>query len=263
MKPIFLLGLLMLTTRVGLSVDSQADAHNNELRMSPPRLKYLRPDLVAIRGWMGWTHLLLGDDGVVAVDSGFIGDARRIQRAIAALGRKPHDLKAILLTHGHLDHTANVTDLQRWSGAVVYAPAGEELHIAGRYPYKGLARCCGVLELLGRTVIRYKPPTVDTWVRAEDKLPFWGGLQVVALPGHTAAHSGYYSESKRVVFVGDAFAVSWRVALPPRMLSTGARQARASFKKATAVNADLMVPTHYFRLDESVMQRVRAKAAGM
>ena len=174
-------------------------------------MKQLRSDLFAVRGWLGWTHLLVGDEGVVLLDSGFIGDFPRIQRAMKALGRKPDDVKAILLTHGHLDHTANASRLQAWSGAKVYAPVGDELHIEGRYPYQGVARVCGALERLGRWLLQYRPPRVDTWIHDGDELPFWGGLQVVSLPGHTNGHIGFYSPTKRVFFVGDAFALSFQI----------------------------------------------------
>ncbi len=124
-------------------------------------MRQLRPDLFAVRGWIGWVHLLVDEAGIGLVDSGFIGDERRIKRAIRSLGLQASDLKAILLTHGHLDHTMNAAGLQTWSGARIFAPAGDELHVAGQYPYTGRARVCGWLEATGRTVLRYRPPSVD------------------------------------------------------------------------------------------------------
>jgi glyoxylase-like metal-dependent hydrolase (beta-lactamase superfamily II) len=170
-------------------------------------MKQLRPDLFAVRGWFGWIHLLVSDDGIVLVDSGFIGDFLRIQRAIEKLGRKPNDLKVILITHGHLDHTSNAARVRDWSGAKVYAPLGDELHIQGRYPYRGAARVCGSLEKIGRWLINFTPPVVDAWLCDGEELPLWGGLKVVGLPGHTNGHIGFYSSVKRVLFAGDAFAV--------------------------------------------------------
>ena len=174
-------------------------------------MRQLCSDLYAVRGWIGWVHLLVDGAGISLVDAGFIGDERRLKRAIRSLGRP---LQAILLTHGHLDHTLNAAALQDWSGAQVYAPAGDELHVAGQYPYTGRARVCGWLEATGRAVLRYRPPDVDVWLRDGDELPWWGGLRVVALPGHTAGHVGFLAPAKRVFFLGDAFAVSWRIALP-------------------------------------------------
>src|SRR5207249_2598698 len=80
-----------------------------------------------IRGWFVLSHLLVSGRELVLIDTGLIGDARRIRQAVERLG----ELKAILLTHGHLDHTANAAELQDWSGAKVYAPFGDEDHIVG------------------------------------------------------------------------------------------------------------------------------------
>lgn len=223
-------------------------------------MKYIRSDLISIPGWFVSSHLLISENELILVDTGLFGDLKRIQQAIAALGRRPSDLKAILLTHGHLDHTANAAYLQQWSGAKVYAPAGDELHVQGRYPYIGVARVCGWLERIGRGLMSYRVPEVDRWLRAGDELPFWGGLQVIALPGHTAGHVGFLSKTKRVAFVGDAFAMSWRVALPPPIFNTDTRQVRQSFLEVAKADVDLFVPAHYFRLDETVVAQVRDKA---
>src|SRR5437867_3617238 len=152
-------------------------------------MKQLRSDLYAVRGWFVWSHLLITGRELVLIDTGLIGDARRIRRAVEKLG----ELKAILLTQGHLDHTANAAELQDWIGAKVYAPFGDEDHIAGTHRYRGVARVCGWMEAAGRAVLSYRPPRVDVWIRDGDELPFWGGLRVIGVPGHTAGHVGYYA----------------------------------------------------------------------
>ncbi len=220
-------------------------------------MKMLRPDLVAIRGWFVCSHLLIAGRDLVLIDTGLFGDAHRIRRAVTVLG----ELKAILLTHGHLDHTGNAAALQDWSSAKVYAPVGDDDHIAGTHRYQGVARVCGGLEAVGRVFMQYRPPRVDVWVRDGDELPFWGGLQVVGLPGHTTGHVGFLAACKRVFFPGDAFALSWRVVLPPGIFNADSRQVRESFTKAAQVDADLFVPAHYFWLPADIRARLASAAA--
>lgn len=205
-------------------------------------------------------HLLVDEREIVLVDTGFFRDFRRIERAIAALGRKPSDVKAILLTHGHFDHTMNAARLKEWSGARLYAPVGDERHVAGCHPYHGISRVCGWLEGLGRMVTRYRTPEVDTWFRDGDELPFWGGLKVVSLPGHTAGHCGLLSAMKRVFFIGDVFAVSWRIALPPAIFNVDSMQMRRSFIKAAGFDVDSFVPAHYLWWRKDMVARVRRRA---
>ncbi len=223
-------------------------------------MKLLQPNLYYTGSLLVRVHLLVEPERVTLIDTGLFGDFRRVQRAMATLGRKPGDLKAILLTHGHIDHTANAARLQEWSGAKVYAPIGDELHIAGKFPYRGAARVAGALETVARSLLRYRAPQVDVWMRDGDELPFWGGLRVVALPGHTAGHSGYYSATKRLFFVGDLFAISWRIVLPPSVFNTDNTRAKISFQKGAALDADYFVPAHYFRLGPSVARQVLRKA---
>jgi glyoxylase-like metal-dependent hydrolase (beta-lactamase superfamily II) len=219
-------------------------------------MKFLRPDLVAIRGWLGWTHLLVSGRDLVLIDTGLFGDARRIRPAVQPLGQ----LRAIVLTHGHLDHTSNAAPLQEWSGAAVYAPVGDETHLAGTHRYRGASQICGRLEAVGRALLRDRPPRVDVWLRDGAELPFWGGLQVIGLPGHTAGHIGLYSPTKRVLFAGDAFAVRVRIALPPGFLNTDTAQVRQSFLKVAAIEARQVVPAHYFWWPADLPARLRLRA---
>lgn len=186
------------------------------MNTTPPPPRHVPLHLLGVTA-----HLLVDRDGAVLIDTGLVGGLTRLQRAFERLRREPSDLRAILLTHGHLDHTAGAHAIQRWFGAPVYAHRDDARHIDGAYPYTGWARVCGALEHLGRRALDYTPVRVGRWVDDGDELPWWGGLRVVHLPGHTAGHCGFYSPSHDTLFAGDLFAVyAGRVRRPPRFLST-------------------------------------------
>src|SRR5260370_7790742 len=63
------------------------------------------------------TFLVEASKGLVLVDSGLPGSEKGILKAIAKLGRKPSDLKLVLLTHRHLDHIASAPALKKQTGA--------------------------------------------------------------------------------------------------------------------------------------------------
>ena len=106
----------------------------------------LSAGLHSVRGIMGCCHLLADGDASVMIDTGLVGEPFFIRRLVRKLGLKPASIKAILLTHGHLDHTGNLAWLKKWTGAKVYAHQEETRHVAGIYPYSGVARWCGRLE---------------------------------------------------------------------------------------------------------------------
>ena len=69
------------------------------------------PGVHMVRGMMSVPHVLVAADGVVLLDTGFPGDARRIRRVMATAGVGPKDVRAILLTHGHIDHAGSLAEL--------------------------------------------------------------------------------------------------------------------------------------------------------
>ncbi len=62
------------------------------------------------------------DSGGLLVDAGL--SRRRIQALLARIGRNLGDVQAILLTHGHTDHTCGVRSLVRDLGLTVFAAPG-------------------------------------------------------------------------------------------------------------------------------------------
>ena len=170
---------------------------------------------------------------------------------------KPDAIKAILLTHGHLDHAGNLAWAKAWSGAPIYAHPLEQPHIDGTYPYAGANVWCGRLERAGRAVLRVgRPAAIDVPLADGDELPFWGGLRVVHLPGHTLGHCGFYSRRHDLLFSGDLFAsYFFNVHLPPPILNSAPELIPASLEKARRLNPRLMVPQHYDILDGALHRR--------
>ena len=217
------------------------------------------PGVFTIRGLFGACHLLVDPQvAAVMIDTGLIGEPARIQRLFRRLNLRADNVKAILLTHGHLDHVGNLAWAKRWTGAPIYAHPLEQAHIDGVYPYRGAAVWCGRLEHAGRHWLGIGAPvSIDVPIGDGDELPWWGGLRVVHLPGHTLGHCGFYSAKHDVLFSGDLFASYFLrgAVVPPPIFNSAPQLIPSSLDKARRLNARWLVPQHYDVLDGQLHRR--------
>jgi glyoxylase-like metal-dependent hydrolase (beta-lactamase superfamily II) len=209
------------------------------------------PGIYTIRGIMGVCHLLVDGGGAVLLDTGLVGEPWLIRWRLKRLGLGPGDVRAILLTHGHLDHAGNLAWAKAFTAAPIYAHPLEQPHIDGTYPYAGANIWCGRLERAGRALLRVgQSAQIDVPFSDGDELPFWGGLRVMHLPGHTLGHCGFYAKRHDLLFSGDLFAsYFFNVHLPPPILNSAPELIPASLEKTRRLNPRLVVPQHYDVLD--------------
>ncbi len=154
--------------------------------------------------------LLESDNGLVLIDTGTPGSAHKILGAVSALGKQPSDIRQILITHLHADHTGSLAVLKRATGAPIYMhpvdAALVRIGIAGR-PMKPAP---GLLPRLMVTMIRRRGAPVveavetDHPVNDGDLLPIAGGIQVIHTPGHSAGQVAFlWPKNGGVLFAGD------------------------------------------------------------
>jgi len=211
-----------------------------------------------IRGLAGTFHLLFDATRheAVLIDTGLVGEIPRLDKILREVGLTWPDIKAILLTHGHLDHTGNLARLKEFTGAPVLAHPLEQPHIDGTFPYRGPSRLCGFMEAVGRTLFGYKTVSLDHDLVPDTELPYWGGLRVIYLPGHTEGHCGFYSERFNLLFSGDLFASYWfSTHLPPFFLNSCPEKLEASLQRVKALAPHYIIPNHYSGLDGELHRR--------
>ena len=148
----------------------------------------------------GNVYLLVDDEGLALVDAALPFNAARILRHIRRLGREPSELRWVILTHAHPDHTGTIPALLKHSSSrVLVHPKDVKRDRHGRpwlyYPGQILSTPWN-LPLLMKI---FAHELVDEG----DSLPIMGGLRVMHTPGHTPGSIALYLEERGVLFTGD------------------------------------------------------------
>lgn len=155
--------------------------------------------------------LVVEDDGLMLVDTGLPKNEKKILKYIESIGRKPSDLKHILITHADGDHIGSAKALRELTGAKIFASGYEAECAAKGMPPREPKTSNPLLKLLFSLTAKmfvYPPTTVDQIVKDGDVLPILGGLRVIGTPGHTPDHVSYFSPSHNILFAGDSLRTS-------------------------------------------------------
>jgi len=202
--------------------------------------------VVQIRSLLVQHYLIVHHDTIDLIDAGFLGGISQIKKALTELGKDLCDIRSIILTHGHLDHTLNVAKLQKISGCQVFTHQRERAHVEGRHHYRGLTRLCGWLEAIGRLLFRFQAPKITQYFHDGDQIM---GLKVIALPGHTDGHCGFLLEKEKLLIAGDLLASHFgKNAIPPRILNDDHAEAKQSIRKAAAMDLNGVLLNHAKKL---------------
>ena len=163
---------------------------------------------------LGFVNTFVIDAGdLTLIDTGIAGSAPRILAAVRRLGRQPADIRHIVLTHCHADHTGSLKALQIESGAATYMHSTDAALVREGQAARPLRPAPGLMNaaifrlmMAGQSAPRtVEPVAIDHEIRDGEELPAAGGLQVIATPGHTAGHICLlWPHAGGVLFAGDA-----------------------------------------------------------
>ncbi len=215
------------------------------------------PGIHQVDGVNGNCYVIVRD-GLTIIDTGLPGNSPKILAYIRdQLHRQPQDIRTIILTHYHIDHTGNVTALKNASGggAKVAVHEADAAYVSGKIspprPKGGMGLLVRILGIFMRPDI-FRP---DILLRDGDRVE---GLVCIHLPGHTPGSIGLLDEGTRTFFAGDTLRFDGKTLEgPTEQFTVDVDRARQSVRKIASLEFDLMLPGHGVPLRPGASGKVR------
>jgi len=206
------------------------------------------PDVYRIG--MGYVSAyVIAQEEVTVIDTGLPKHREIILKAASQAGRKAEEVKHILLTHHHADHTGSLAELLAATSAKAYIHPLDAAVVRGEKPAPRPNRDIMAGKILGPLMARITPKLQPIEALEEtndgDEVPAAGGIKAIHTPGHTAGHLSFlWPHNGGVLFAGDA---AGNVLFGPRppvgalggMFTEDMAQAKASFRKLAQLEFDV------------------------
>ena len=213
----------------------------------------LGPNLFSIGNDLVAVHLVATPDGLTLIDAGMPGQYGDLQAELRRIGRRPGDIRGLVLTHGDSDHIGFAERLRSDANAG-YVHAADAARARGEDKPK---QSWGKVGRPDRVVPDVRPakgalrtPPLGEVSTFEDAavLDLPGQPRVIAMPGHSPGSVALHVPDVRAVFVGDA--------LTTRNVLTGAggpgpapftdapETAAESLARLADLDVDWVIPGH-------------------
>ena len=206
-------------------------------------------------------YLLEEAGAVTIVDAGAPGQWRNLPDELAAMGRSLGDVRALVLTHAHVDHVGFAERIRRECAVPVRVHADDAALARGeakavRDPTGPGYRGWSVRAIAGFGVFALSHGMMKVTPIAEvgtfldgATLDLPGAPRVLHVPGHTAGSVALHVPARDAIFVGDAF-VTRNVITGRRgphlatMFNADNREAIASLTRLDGLVARHVLPGH-------------------
>jgi glyoxylase-like metal-dependent hydrolase (beta-lactamase superfamily II) len=159
-------------------------------------------------------YLIEQDGALTVVDAGVPTSWRSFHSALAALGRTPADVAAVVLTHAHFDHLGFAERARAELDVPVYVhendvpltrlPRRYSFERRRSYYFTTQVRAFPVVASLLRNRAWWPAPVARVVRYTGGTLPVPGSPEVVFSPGHTLGHCALHLRDRGVLLAGDA-----------------------------------------------------------
>jgi glyoxylase-like metal-dependent hydrolase (beta-lactamase superfamily II) len=196
------------------------------------------------------------------IDTCFSADLPKLEEYLHNAGYEISDIKRIVITHLHPDHTQAANEMKRRSGGVaeILSHWSEAAYLSHNPPYSGPPSHETILNLFNQLGVKpedvfkkygsfdVEPIKVDRKLQDGDMVGKNNSLQVIHTPGHTPGHISLYSKQHGIIFGGDfiyksVFGIDG-LFVPPSTVSIDSTTAAISARRISNLKFDTLLLAH-------------------
>ncbi|MBT2584690.1 MBL fold metallo-hydrolase [Arthrobacter sp. ISL-95] len=156
------------------------------------------------------------DSGFMLIDGGYPADRDLVLGSIRELGLEPAEAKAMLISHGHVDHTGSAAYFSRTFGTPILCSPEELAHVQGKVKHQVtlvqvLVRAWRprvfrwMLHVIKAKALQAEPATQAAAWTVETLKVLPGKPEAILLPGHTPGNVALLLPAAQAIAVGDTF----------------------------------------------------------
>jgi glyoxylase-like metal-dependent hydrolase (beta-lactamase superfamily II) len=204
--------------------------------------KQVKPGLWEVKISFVNAFLLDAGEGLTLIDTGIPGSAPKILEALRSIGREPAEIRQILVTHCHSDHSGSLAEVKRLTGAPAAMHAVDAALVRNGKSIRPLSPAPGLFNafvcrfLLPGAPSEIEPAEIEHEVHDGETLA--GGLRAIHVPGHCAGQLAFlWPEHGGVLIAADSAANVFWLRLHP--MYEDLAEGRRSLAKLAALDFEV------------------------
>ncbi len=228
-------------------------------------IKQIVPGVYAVSLGPVNAFLLDVNHELTLIDTGIPGSSGKILEAVQSLGRRPEDVKQILVTHCHTDHSGSLAALKKATGApAVMHPLDAALVRKGE-TIRPVKPAPGLLNsLIFNLVIKRQGPggieaaEVESEVEDGQVLAAASGIKAIHVPGHCAGQLAFlWPQHGGVLFAADTATNIIRLGYAP--IYEDLEEGRRSLARLAGLDFEVACFGHGGAIQGGAAERFRQK----
>ncbi|MEM9832240.1 MAG: MBL fold metallo-hydrolase [Bacteroidota bacterium] len=160
---------------------------------------------------------LINHDELTLIDTGSEGSTHRLIQAVEKIGRVSGDIRHILVTHCHADHSGGLAALQKACNATTYMHPTDAAMVQQGKALRPLTPAPGLLNkglfqaFIAKSPREIESAHIDHEVADGEILEIAGGIRAIYTPGHCAGQLAFFwPQEGGVLFAADtASNIGW------------------------------------------------------